>query len=124
MAKHSSTQTRNLRASTEFGAFLAERYDSDEKKLAVERDVQRLMAYAELVRALDEQREAAGISKTELASRMGVSREVVSRLFSGSSGNPQLGTIVSAVMALGVSLDVRIKPADEAEPRALTVSSA
>jgi len=53
-----STQTRNLHASTEFGVFLAERYGSDEKKLAVERDVQRLMAYAELVRALDEQREA------------------------------------------------------------------
>ena len=34
------------RASTEFGAFLAERYDSDEKKLVFERDIQQLTEQA------------------------------------------------------------------------------
>jgi ribosome-binding protein aMBF1 (putative translation factor) len=57
-----------------------------------------------IVRELDDLRSAAGLSKAELARRIGKDPAAVRRLFS-SKANPELGTVA----ALAVALDVEIK---------------
>lgn len=56
------------------------------------------------VRALDARRESAGLTKTELALRVGMKPEVIRRLFTSSEPNPTLDTVVRLATALGCRL--------------------
>lgn len=93
-----------------FAELLAEEFSTEKDRLAFERDVARMMAYSELVRAIEDVRAAKKTSKAELGRRVDVPREVVSRFLSGKSDNPQLGTLVDTLLALDVYLDVKIRP--------------
>ena len=57
-----------------------------------------------LVLALDERREALGMTKAELARRAYIAPEAVRRLFSADSPNPTIGTLTALADSLGLEL--------------------
>ncbi len=73
-----------------------------------------------VVRRLDELREAAGMSKAELARRIGRDPSSIRRLFTATS-NPDLLLIVSIAEELGA--DVRIAPRSSRVARRLSPGS-
>ena len=64
----------------------------------------RVDAIDRLLRALDERREALGLSKSELARRAELAPEVVRRLFSVDRPNPTIATLMALADALGLEL--------------------
>src|SRR6266540_279281 len=75
----------------------------------------RIDAIDQVVRRLDTAREEHGISKAELARRIGVRPESIRRLFSAPSPNPTLDTVVAVAQAL--KLRVKIEPERRAATR-------
>lgn len=69
----------------------------------------------QVVRSLDAAREELGISKAELARRIGVRPESMRRLFSAPSPNPTLDTVVAIAQAL--RLKVKVEPERHAPKR-------
>lgn len=63
------------------------------------------------VRALDARREQAGITKADLAKRVGMSPAVVRRLFTASDPNPTLDTVVRLAVALDCNLGLQPRAA-------------
>lgn len=57
-----------------------------------------------LVNALDERREALGMTKAELARRADIAPEAVRRLFSADNPNPTIGTLTAIADTLGLEL--------------------
>jgi transcriptional regulator with XRE-family HTH domain len=78
----------------------------------------RIVTIDSIINALDEAREAAHLSKAELARAIGAEPAVVRRLLSASSSNPTLGTLAEVAAALG--LRVSLEPMPEAEREAVT----
>ena len=78
----------------------------------------RIETIDQLVNALDDAREAAGLSKAALARAVGAEPAVVRRMFSASRVNPTLGTLAELAAALGMR--VRLEPLPEEEQRHLT----
>jgi len=70
----------------------------------------RIDAIDSLVRDLDGARAAQDVSKAELARRMGVTPEVIRRLFSADSPNPTMKTVVGAAQALGHRIAIEPDP--------------
>lgn len=69
-----------------------------------ERARAKIDAIDELVRALDTERTAQGLSKAELARRIGVQPEAIRRLLSADRPNPTMTTYIAAAQALGITL--------------------
>ncbi|MBT1171650.1 helix-turn-helix transcriptional regulator [Bifidobacterium sp. SO4] len=63
--------------------------------------------YAQL---LKDERQRQGISQTEMAEKLGVSRRWLIEFEHGRVPNPGFATILSMLSALGLSLDVRKTP--------------
>lgn len=61
---------------------------------------------SELLRALDEARRLAGVSKAELARQIDIRPEAVRRIFTANDANPTLATILKLVDALGFHLEL------------------
>jgi DNA-binding Xre family transcriptional regulator len=95
--------------STAFANVLGQTFPSVEEQRVFERNVTKLVAFAELLKALDDIRESENLSKAELARRVGIKPSVVSRLFNGEGKNVQLDTLTDVADALGVYFDVRIR---------------
>jgi transcriptional regulator with XRE-family HTH domain len=93
-----------------FDEFLDDQFETEEERAAFERKVAKLVATSDLLNALDQARRAVGVSKAEVARRVGSKRSVVSRLLSGRGANPKVETIADIADALGVYLDIRVKP--------------
>lgn len=72
---------------------------------AYERTRARIDAVDKLIRALDAERAAQGMSKAELARRVGVQPEAMRRLFTAQQPNPTMTTYVAAAQALGIDLE-------------------
>lgn len=64
----------------------------------------RIDSIDELVRRLDSARAERGMTKAELARRIGVRPESIRRLFSAPSPNPTLDTVVALAQALDLSV--------------------
>jgi transcriptional regulator with XRE-family HTH domain len=62
-----------------------------------------------LVRSLDEQRVARGMTKAELARAAGVQPEIVRRLFTMDAPNPTASTLLALADALGLEVVARPK---------------
>ena len=92
-----------------FANLLGDAFPDTDEQRAFERDVIKLVAFAELLKALDDIREAGHVSKAELARRVGIKPSVVSRLFNGEGKNVQLDTVADVADALDIYLDVRIR---------------
>lgn len=93
-----------------FAELLAESFPAAEERVAHEREVAKLVAFAELLIALDEVRAGSKISKAELARRVGVKPSVISRLLGGKGRNVQLDTVADVADALDVYIDMRVRP--------------
>ncbi len=59
-----------------------------------------------LIRALDQAREASGLSKAELARRIDAKPAMVRRLLTAPRGNPTVGTVLKVASALGYHLEL------------------
>ncbi|HTZ62794.1 MAG TPA: helix-turn-helix transcriptional regulator [Solirubrobacteraceae bacterium] len=93
-----------------FAELLAESFPTAEDRAAHEREVAKLVAFAELLIALDEVRAGSRISKAELARRVGVKPSVISRLLDGKGRNVQLDTVADVADALDVYIEMRVRP--------------
>src|SRR4051794_37805458 len=60
-----------------------------------------------LLQRIDAERERAGLTKTDLAERIGASPASVRRLFTSQSANPTLRTVVELFDALGLEVQVQ-----------------
>ena len=59
-----------------------------------------------LVRALDEARQDQGLTKAELARRIGAEPAAIRRLLTAPEPNPTMATFVGAAQALGLEINV------------------
>jgi DNA-binding phage protein len=66
-----------------------------------------------IVNALDDAREAAGLSKAELARAIQVEPATIRRLFSSDKTNPTLGTLAEVAAVLGLRITVEPLAEDE-----------
>ncbi len=66
-----------------------------------------IAAIDSIVRALDEARERAHLTKAELARRSGMPAETVRKLFTAQGVNPELATISRIAAQLGLKLTLR-----------------
>ena len=73
----------------------------------------RIATIDQLVNALDEAREAAHLSKAELARAISAEPAVVRRLFSAGHVNPTLGTLAEVAAALGMRVTLEPLPPEE-----------
>ncbi|MBI4320889.1 MAG: helix-turn-helix transcriptional regulator [Chloroflexi bacterium] len=72
-----------------------------------ERTKHTIASMRQVLTEIDDERERAGLSKAELARRVGMTPSVVRRLFSSQSSNPTLGTVISMAGALGMEIELR-----------------
>jgi len=66
-----------------------------------------------VVNALDEAREAAGLSKAELARAIQIVPATIRRLFASDKSNPTLGTLAEVAAALGMRITIEPLPEEE-----------
>lgn len=69
-----------------------------------------VMDIAEYARLIKDERQRQGISQTDMAQRLGVSRRWLIEFEHARIPNPEFSTILSALTELGLSLDVRKTP--------------
>lgn len=81
-----------------------------------ERTKHSILLSRQLLLQIDAARERAGLSKAELARRIGTSPSVVRRLFSSGSSNPTLQTMLDILDALGFQFE--LKPVQVEKPSA------
>jgi DNA-binding phage protein len=75
-----------------------ERYERKKRAVALTRQV---------LLKIDEERRLAGLSKAELARRVGATPSVIRRVFSSQSSNPTLTTVLDMLDALGIDFELR-----------------
>lgn len=92
------------RPKTGFDKYFAAQMKDAEFKREYESARREIDSVDAFVRALDARREEAGITKAALAKRVGMSPEVVRRLFTASDPNPTLDTVVRLAVALDCNL--------------------
>jgi DNA-binding phage protein len=78
----------------------------------------RIATIDEVVNALDDAREAAGLSKAELARAIQAEPATIRRLFASTTSNPTLGTLAEVAAALGMRITV--EPLGEEERSQVT----
>lgn len=78
----------------------------------------RIAAIDEVVNALDAAREAADLSKAELARAIQVEPATIRRLFASDKSNPTLGRLAEVAAALGMR--ITIEPLDDDERTRIT----
>jgi DNA-binding phage protein len=95
---------------TGFDKFVAEQLRRPRFAAEYARARAEVRAVDDLIRALDEQRVAIGMTKAELARRVSASPEVVRRLLTAEDANPTMETVLR--MAEAVGLRVALEPID------------
>ena len=78
----------------------------------------RIATIDRIVNELDEARQAAGLSKAELARAISTEPATVRRLFSAGHVNPTLGTLAEVAAALGMR--IILEPLDASERQRVT----
>lgn len=73
----------------------------------------RIATIDRLVNELDDAREAAGLSKAQLARAIGAEPATIRRLFSSGHSNPTLGTLAEVASALGMQVTLQALPVAE-----------
>ena len=95
---------------TAFDRMREEKMQDPEWAAGYERALTRINQTHRVLQALDEAREARGLSKAELARRIGAEPSVVRRLFSADGYNPTLTRVVDIATELGYK--VSLTPSD------------
>ncbi|MGH7910286.1 MAG: helix-turn-helix domain-containing protein [Candidatus Dormibacteraceae bacterium] len=101
------------RTPSQFWDDLAEDLQDPEFLREYVRESVRIATIDQLVNALDQAREAAGLSKAELARAISAEPAVVRRLFSAGHVNPTLGTLAEVAAVLGMRVTLEPLPAEE-----------
>lgn len=78
----------------------------------------RIATIDQVVNAIDDAREAAGLSKAELARAIQKEPATIRRLLSSDNSNPTLGTLAEVAAALG--LRITVEPIPESERGQIT----
>lgn len=78
----------------------------------------RIATIDQVVNAIDDAREAAGLSKAELARAIQKEPATIRRLLSSDNSNPTLGTLAEVAAALG--LRITVEPIPKAEREQIT----
>jgi DNA-binding phage protein len=86
----------------------AERMRDPEYRAAYERAAREIAQTDEVIRALDELRVEVGMSKAELARRIGRNASSIRRLFTANRARPELPLVAAIADALGA--EVRVVP--------------
>lgn len=73
----------------------------------------RIATIDQVVNAIDDAREAAGLSKAELARAIQKEPATIRRLLSSDNSNPTLGTLAEVAAALGLRITVEPIPQSE-----------
>lgn len=73
----------------------------------------RIATIDRLVNEIDDAREAAGLSKAELARAIGAEPATIRRLFASGHSNPTLGTLAEVASALGMQVTLQALPTAE-----------
>jgi DNA-binding phage protein len=110
-------RTKTPIAGQAFEDFLGEELADPQRKAAFERKLAKVKSMAEVLHVIESVREEKRLSKAEVARRMDRKPESVSRLLRGEGANPTLETLVELADAIGLELDIRIKP-QPARPKA------
>jgi transcriptional regulator with XRE-family HTH domain len=98
---------------SQFWDDLAKDLDDPEFLREYVRESVRIATIDDLVNELDEAREAAGLSKADLARAISAEPAVVRRLFSAEHVNPTVETIAAVAAALGMRLTLEPLPEPE-----------
>ncbi len=98
-----------------FADLVGSTFTTEEERTRFQSEVERLVAYAELLNAFDEARAQADLSKAELARRIGVKPSVISRLLNGQAKNVELDTIAKLAGALDVYVEVKVRKQPKAK---------
>lgn len=106
MSETTTGRWAQIRARTVNTPELQERYERTRHTLGLTR---------ELLMQIDAERERVGLTKAELARRIGTSPSVLRRLFSSESSNPTLRTVLEMLEVLG--FDLELKPARRGKRR-------
>lgn len=85
-------------------------------------DIEALSASAALLGAIEQTREARGLSKAELARSVDLQRTAVSRLLEEDEANPTLRTLVRLLWAVGLHAEVIVRRRRPGDDRILEVS--
>jgi DNA-binding phage protein len=93
-----------------FDDFLSGKLSDPSFKAGFERKLAKVKSIAEVMHVIESVREQKNITKAEVARRMDRKPEAVSRLLRGEGANPTLDTLVELADAIGLELDVHIKP--------------
>jgi ribosome-binding protein aMBF1 (putative translation factor) len=80
---------------------------SPDRKARYERTRRQVLTTRHILQQIDAERERRGMTKADLAHRIGTTPSVVRRLFSSESSNPTLGTIIAMLDALDLGVEVR-----------------
>jgi len=91
---------------TAFDRYVAKRRKDAEFESAYQEARDEIEAIDQFIRALDEARVDAGVSKAELARRIGAKPEAVRRLLTAERANPTLKTVVGLAKALGLRVEL------------------
>jgi transcriptional regulator with XRE-family HTH domain len=89
--------------------YFAEQMRDPEYRRAYKAARARIARTDALVRSLDEERVARGMTKAELARAAGVQPEIVRRLFTMDAPNPTASTLLALADALGLEVIARPK---------------
>jgi len=94
------------RSKTAFDRYVQKRRTDAEFEAEYQRARDEIGVVDELIRALEEARIEADVTKAELARRIGSKPEVVRRLLTAKQANPTLRTVVGLASALGLRLEL------------------
>lgn len=110
------------RVSTGAERYLANRRKDPEHRARYDKARRRISQVDAIVGALNDRREALGLTKAELARRADIAPEAVRRLFSIESPNPTIVTLVALADALDLDLAVTSRPKARAASKIRTRS--
>ena len=87
-----------------------------------EQTVRTVMLIRRFLMVIDAERQRAGLSKAELARRVGADPSVVRRLFSNKASNPTLKTVLDMLSTLDINVELKPQPTRRSptSPRKLT----
>lgn len=106
------TDSMNASVGPLFDRLRAEWVDTPEKAEEYERNVRTMVMIRTFLMAIDAERQRAGLSKSELARKIGMDESVVRRLLSKEGSNPTLRTVLEMLSALNI--EVELKPPQSA----------
>lgn len=96
---------------------LREKYANTPEEIEdYEQTVRNVALIRKLLMVIDAERQRAGLSKAELARRIGADASVVRRLFSNKASNPTLRTVLDLLSTL--EIDVKLTPKARRRPTA------